>query len=70
MIPSKENESRGRPVPFDHQTYRRQDIIERLTGWLKEWRRIFSRFAKRARHFAAFLALAFIMHYLRLATQA
>ncbi len=53
---------RGRPVPFDPEAYRRRNILERLIGWLKECRRIFSRFEKKARHSTAFLTLPFIMH--------
>jgi transposase len=69
VIPSKENEDRGaRPVKFDRRTYRRRNIIERLIGWLKECRRVFSRFEKTAKNFGGFLKMAFIQRYLRLAT--
>jgi hypothetical protein len=45
VIPSKENEDRAaRAVEFDKQAYRRRSIIEQLIGWLKESRRILSRF--------------------------
>ena len=44
VIPSRENENRdSRPVEFDREAYRGRNIIERLIGWLKECRRIFSR---------------------------
>ncbi len=47
VIPSKENEDRdARPVAFDREVYRKRNIVERLIGWLKESRRIFSRFEK------------------------
>lgn len=69
VIPSKENEDRAaRPVKFDRRTYRRRNIIERLIGWLKECRRVFSRFEKTAKNFGGFLTMAFIQRYLRLAT--
>ena len=69
VIPSKSNEHRGtRPVEFDRQTYRRRNIVERLVGWLKESRRVFSRFEKTARNFLAMIIIAFIRRYLRLAT--
>ncbi len=52
VIPSKENEDRdARPVEFDREAYRQQNIVERLIGWLKESRRIFSRFEKTAKNF-------------------
>ena len=58
VIPSKENEDRNtRPVEFDKQAYRRRNIIERLIGWLKESRRIFSRFEKTAKNFGGMLRL-------------
>ena len=70
VIPSKENEDRAaRPVRFNRRTYRRRNIIERLIGWLKESRRIFSRFEKTARNFGGFIKMAFIQRYLRLATE-
>lgn len=52
VIPSKENEERGaRPVTFDRQMYRQRNIVERPIGWLKESRRVFSRFEKTATDF-------------------
>jgi transposase len=67
VIPSKENEDRNaRPVEFDKQAYRRRSIIEQLIGWLKECRRIFSRFEKTAKNFGGMLKMAFIQRYLRL----
>lgn len=66
VIPSKEGEDRAaRLVEFDRETYRRRNIVERLIGWLKESRRIFSRFEKTAKNFGGMLKLAFINRYLR-----
>lgn len=65
VIPSKENEDRAaRPVAFDKEAYRRRNIVERLIGWLKESRRIFSRFEKTAKNFGGMIKLAFIRQYL------
>lgn len=67
VIPSKENEDRDvRAVEFDREAYRNRNIVERLIGWLKESRRIFSRFEKTAKNYGAMLKLAFIRRYLRL----
>lgn len=67
VIPSKENEDRdARPVAFDREAYRRRNIIERLIGWLKESRRILTRFEKTAKNFGGMLKMAFIHRYLRL----
>jgi transposase len=67
VIPSKENEDRdARPVEFDREAYRQRNIIERLIGWLKESRRILTRFEKTAKNFAGMIKMAFIHRYLRL----
>ena len=66
VIPSKENEDRtARPVEFDKEACRRRNIVERLIGWLKESRRILSRFEKTAQTFGGMITLAFIRQYLR-----
>jgi transposase len=67
VIPSKENEDRdARPVEFDRDAYRERNIIERLIGWLKESRRILTRFEKTAKNYLGMLKMAFIHRYLRL----
>ncbi|MFV1969045.1 MAG: IS5 family transposase [Pirellulaceae bacterium] len=66
VIPSKENEDRdARPVEFDQEMYRSRNVVERLIGWLKESRRIFSRYEKTAKNFGGMLTLAFIRQYLQ-----
>ena len=70
VIPSKVNENReARPVAFDKDAYRNRNIVERLIGWLKECRRVFSRFEKTAKNFAGMIRLAFIQQYLKLETR-
>jgi len=70
VIPSKANEHRdSRTVAFDREAYRDRNIVERLIGWLKESRRIFSRFEKTAKNFGGMIKMAFIHRYLRLATE-
>lgn len=67
VIPSKANEDRtARPVEFDKAAYRRRSIVECLIGWLKESRRIMTRFEKTAINFAGMVKLAFIQRYFRL----
>jgi transposase len=69
VIPSKVNEDReARLVAFDKQAYRDRNIVERLIGWLKESRRIFSRFEKTATNYLGMLKMAFVRRYLRLAS--
>ncbi len=70
VIPSKANERRDtRVVAFDREVYRDRNIVERLIGWLKENRRIFSRFEKTAKNYAGMIKMAFIHRCLRLATE-
>lgn len=46
-------------VEIDKETYGRRNIVESLIGWLKECRRILTRFEKRARDFLGMLEWAF-----------
>jgi transposase len=67
VIPSKENEDRSaRPVEFDRTAYRRRSIVECLIGWLKECRRVLTRFEKSAKNFGGMIKMGFIQRYLRL----
>lgn len=51
---------------FDRDTYRRRNVVERCVGWLKECRRIATRFEKLAVNFVAMLKVAMLQRYLRL----
>jgi transposase len=67
VVPLKEIQTREkRLVTFDGKAYRRRNIVERLIGWLKEYRRVFSRFEKTAKNFGGIIKMAFIERYLRL----
>lgn len=67
VIPSKKNEDRSRrPVQFDRASYRRRCIIEQLIGWLKECRRVATRYEKLARNYLAIVKLSMIGRYLRI----
>lgn len=48
---------------FDRELYRRRNVVERLISWLKEYRRIATRFEKTAVNFLAMIHVAFIRHY-------
>lgn len=66
VIPSKVNEDRtARPVEFDRERYRQRNIVERLIGWLKEYRRVFARFEKSAKNFGGMVRIAFTQRYMR-----
>ncbi len=61
VIPSKENEDRdARPVEFDRDAYKRRNIVERLIGWIKECRRVFSRYEMSAQYYGGMIKKAFI----------
>ena len=68
VIPHKDNEhARWDPaVAFDRPTYRRRAVVEQCVGWLKEYRRIGTRFEKLAVNFHGMLQLAMIRRYLKL----
>ncbi|NBF08131.1 IS5 family transposase [Pseudomonas sp. Fl4BN1] len=55
----------GLPRLFDRPKYRQRNIIERMFGWLKENRRIVTRFDKLATSYAAMVSLACAMRCLR-----
>lgn len=67
VIPSKVNEDReARPVEFDAPSYRRRSVIEQLIGWMKECRRVMTRFEKLARNYLSMVKLSMIGRYCRL----
>lgn len=69
VIPQREDQRerhRGIPMDFDRRAYRRRSAIECCVGWLKECRRIGTRFEKLAISFMAMLKLAIIQRCLRM----
>jgi transposase len=52
---------------FDRRLYRRRSVVEQCVCWLKECRRLSTRFEKLAVNFIAMIHLAFIERYLRVA---
>ncbi|WP_139182075.1 IS5 family transposase [Pseudomonas flexibilis] len=68
VIPLRSMKRKARPgLPrlFDRPKYRQRNIIERMFGWLKESRRIGTRYDKLARSFAAMVTLACTLRCLR-----
>lgn len=63
VIPS--NRSRKVPIPHDEILYRERNHIERCFNKLKHYRRIATRYDRRAVHFLAFLCLAAAMLWMR-----
>ena len=68
VIPHRSNERAygdGR-IKFDRMAYRQRAVVEQCVGWMKESRRIGTRFEKLAVNFHAMLQLAMIHRYLKL----
>jgi transposase len=62
VIPTKADEV---PDPaFDQTAYRERNVVERLINRLKQWRRIATRYEKRAANYAAMLTVAAILFWL------
>lgn len=66
VIPRQSNE-KYQNRNFDKQSYRRRSVIEQCVGWLKECRRIATRFEKLSLSFLAMFKLAMIQRYLKIA---
>jgi transposase len=67
VIPEKGERAEDELNPtFDRELYRRRNVVERLVGWIKECRRVFSRFEKTAVNFAGMIKAAIIQRYLRI----
>jgi transposase len=64
VIPTRKGQPRDES--FDKASYRRRNIIERAVGWLKECRRLGTRYEKLAVNFVAFWLVAMIEKALRL----
>jgi len=56
----KPNPTRKNLPPFDQLSYKGRNVIERAFCYLKDWRRVATRYDKLARNFQATVALAVI----------
>ena len=63
IIPTKSNEARH---PFDRRIYRKRNVVERFIGWLKDHRRIATRYDKTIDNFLAFSKIATTRKLLKL----
>ena len=62
MIPSKSDQRRQ--PHFDHAAYRRRNRVERLINRLKQFRRIATRYEKRAANYLAMVTVGMILLWL------
>lgn len=63
VIPTRDDlddPNQRRDPNFDKESYRRRNVIERCIGWLKECRRIVTRFEKLALNYTAMIKLGMI----------
>lgn len=58
LIPTRSDQQQD--PSFDRRMYKRRNVIERLVGWLKERRRLCTRFEKLAASYLSMVKLAFI----------
>jgi transposase len=66
VIPYKSNQKRPEGERFDKKTYRKRSRIEQAVGWLKECRRLGTRYEKLGLNFLAFVKLGIMLKYLRI----
>jgi len=63
VIPTRSNQ---RTLQLDRCLYRGRNVVERCIGWLKECRRVATRYEKLAVHFLGMIKLAMIQRCFRL----
>ncbi|MCY3657609.1 MAG: transposase [Caldilineaceae bacterium] len=63
VIPGRRN--RTVPIDYDRILYRERNIVERSIGWLKQSRRIATRYEKTAASYLGFVLFAAACHWLR-----
>lgn len=59
------NPTRKRPIAYDFEAYKRRNTVERCFNKLKHFRRIATRFDRRAIHFLSFIHLAAAILWMR-----
>ena len=64
VIPTKSNQPPQKE--FDRRAYRGRNVVERCVNWLKENRRLGTRYEKLALNFEAMAKLAMIRRYFRI----
>lgn len=59
------NPTRKQPIPYDFEAYKRRNTVERCFNKLKHFRRIATRFDRRAIHFLSFVQIAAAIIWMR-----
>jgi transposase len=63
IIPNRADQPQN--ADFDRDTYPRRNLVERLIGKLKPFRRVATRYDKLEAHYLAFVQIASVMIWLR-----
>jgi transposase len=63
IIPSRSDQPTN--PDFDREAYRRRNLVERLVGKLKQFRRVATRYEKLDPHYLAFVQIASVIVWLR-----
>ena len=68
VVPPKKN--RINPWEYDKELYKQRNVIERLFRWLKEFRRVCTRYDKLDTIFLSFIQMACVFMWLKQCKQA
>ena len=63
VVPPKKN--RKEPWDYDEELYKRRNIVERLFRWLKEFRKVYTRYDKLDSMYLAFIQFACVTVWLK-----
>ena len=64
VIPPRKN--RKRPRIYDTSLYKLRHLVENTIGWMKEWRGVATRYAKRVSSFLAIVQIRCVFQWLRI----
>jgi transposase len=59
------NRTRKQPIPYDFEAYKMRNLVERCFNKLKHFRRVATRYDRRAIYFLSFVQLASAMIWMR-----
>lgn len=66
VIPRRSDQRGADYLPLDREAYRQRNVVERCIGWLKECRRLLTRFEKLAVNFIGMVTIGMIERYFRI----
>ncbi len=66
VIPRRRDQPQPKGELLDQRTYRKRCRVEHAVGWLKECRRLSTRYEKLGLNFLAFVQLGIMLQYLKI----